>query len=77
MTSLPNTGHMLPSFFIGCIQHDFLPRGLSVYYFTTFSDTVLETIIVMWLFGSLWYRWTLPFEVVTPILHLFSSAVQL
>lgn len=31
----------------------------------------------MWLWGSLWDRWTLPFRVVTPILHVIFSAAQL
>jgi len=38
--------------------------------------TPLETIVVMYLFGSLWHRWTLPFRVVTPMLHLLFSAAQ-
>jgi hypothetical protein len=31
----------------------------------------------MYLFGSLWHRWTLAFKVVTPILHVLFSAAQL
>jgi len=39
--------------------------------------TTVETAIVMWLFGSLWSRWTLPFKVVTPMLHFLFSCAQL
>lgn len=39
--------------------------------------TVLETTVVFWLFGSLWDKWTLPFRVVTPILHALFSCAQL
>lgn len=39
--------------------------------------TTFETIIVMWLFGSLWDKWTLPFRVCTPLLHFLFSAAQL
>jgi hypothetical protein len=39
--------------------------------------TTIETAIAMWLFGSLWQRWTLPFKVVTPCLHLLFSVAQL
>lgn len=39
--------------------------------------TILETAIVMWLFGSLWDKWTLSLKVVTPFLHLLFSAAQL
>ena len=38
--------------------------------------TTLETIVVFWLFGSLWSKWTLPFKVVTPILHVLFSCAQ-
>ena len=39
--------------------------------------TIIETAIVMWLFGSLWDKWTLSLKVVTPILHVLFSAAQL
>lgn len=39
--------------------------------------TTLETIIVFWLFASLWDKWTLPFKVVTPILHVLFSCAQI
>ena len=45
--------------------------------FTTFGGTIFETIVTMYLFGSLWDRWTMAFKVVTPILHLAFSACQL
>ena len=39
--------------------------------------TVTETAVVMWLFASLWSRWSLSLKVVTPILHILFSAAQL
>jgi hypothetical protein len=39
--------------------------------------TTLETVVVFWLWGSLWDQWTIPFKVVTPILHALFSAAQL
>lgn len=39
--------------------------------------TALETVIIMWLFGSLWDKWSLSLKVVTPFLHLLFSAAQL
>lgn len=41
------------------------------------TGTVLETTVVFWLFASLWEKWTLPFLVVTPILHLLFSCAQI
>ncbi|KAK5447963.1 hypothetical protein LTS15_009462 [Exophiala xenobiotica] len=41
------------------------------------AGTVFETLIVFWLWGTLWNRWTLPFKIVTPILHALFSAAQL
>lgn len=40
------------------------------------AGTTIETIVVFWLWGSLWEKWTLPFKVVTPILHLLFSCAQ-
>lgn len=41
------------------------------------AGTTLETTVVFWLFASLWDQWTLPFKVVTPLLHLLFSCAQL
>src|ERR1700761_2442080 len=41
------------------------------------AGTLFETIIVFWLWGSLWQQWTLPFRIVTPLLHALFSAAQL
>ncbi|KAF2848572.1 hypothetical protein T440DRAFT_500447 [Plenodomus tracheiphilus IPT5] len=43
----------------------------------TFCGTVTESGVVLWLFFSLWSRWSIPFRVVTPILHAVFSAAQL
>lgn len=39
--------------------------------------TTVETVVVFWLWTSLWGQWTLPFKIVTPILHALFSAAQL
>lgn len=44
---------------------------------TEVVSTIVETGLVMWLFGSLWDRWTLAFKIATPILHVLFSAAQL
>ncbi|KAF2654858.1 hypothetical protein K491DRAFT_631106 [Lophiostoma macrostomum CBS 122681] len=58
-------------------DHHILCRIFLFSCITTFAGTVFETVIIMWLFGSLWHRWTLPFKIVTPILHVVFSAAQL
>jgi hypothetical protein len=58
-------------------DHNYLCKVFRFACITTFAGTVIETITVMWLFGSLWHRWTLPFKVVTPVLHVVFSAAQL
>ncbi|PVH98520.1 hypothetical protein DM02DRAFT_44294 [Periconia macrospinosa] len=58
-------------------SHEFLTKVFRFCCISTFSGTILETITVMWLFGSLWHRWSLSFKVVTPILHVVFSAAQL
>ncbi|KAF2012273.1 hypothetical protein BU24DRAFT_426129 [Aaosphaeria arxii CBS 175.79] len=58
-------------------DHHFLSRVFLFSFISTLSGTVIETIVVMWLFGSLWHRWTLPFKIVTPLLHVVFSAAQL
>ncbi|KYK58887.1 hypothetical protein DCS_00014 [Drechmeria coniospora] len=39
--------------------------------------TTVETAVVMWIFGSLWDRWSLSLKIATPILHTLFSAAQL
>jgi hypothetical protein len=58
-------------------DHSFLCKVFLFSSITTFTGTIVETITVFWLFGSLWHRRTLPFKVVTPILHVVFSAAQL
>jgi len=43
----------------------------------TFTGTISETIVAMYLFGQLWHRWAIAFKIVTPLLHLLFSACQL
>jgi hypothetical protein len=37
----------------------------------------METIVTMYLFGSLWHQWTIAFKIVTPLLHIAFAAAQL
>ncbi|KAL1643321.1 hypothetical protein SLS58_004992 [Diplodia intermedia] len=57
-------------------HHRFLARMFKVSCFTELASTTIETAIVMWLFGSLWDKWTIAFKVSTPILHVLFSAAQ-
>ncbi|KAF2467497.1 uncharacterized protein BDR25DRAFT_327349 [Lindgomyces ingoldianus] len=57
-------------------SHFFLSKIFRAAFFSTLCGTIIETIVVMWLFGSLWERWTIPFKVVTPMLHVVFSAAQ-
>lgn len=41
------------------------------------AGTLIETITVMTIFGSLWQSWTLAFKIATPFLHLLFSLAQL
>ncbi|KID72152.1 uncharacterized protein G6M90_00g028030 [Metarhizium brunneum] len=54
---------------------------LSRLFYTTMAlelvGTTVETVVVMWLFGSLWDKWSLSLKVVTPLLHFLFSAAQL
>lgn len=44
---------------------------------TTLCGTITETIVTMYMFGSLWNRWTLAFKITTPMLHVLFAAAQL
>jgi hypothetical protein len=44
---------------------------------TTLIGTTAETVLTMWLFGSLWKQWTMAFKVTTPMLHVLFAACQL
>jgi hypothetical protein len=58
-------------------RHHFLSRVFLLSCFSTAFGTLCETIVTMWLFGSLWSRWRLAFKVVTPLLHIAFSAAQI
>ncbi|KAJ6781880.1 hypothetical protein PWT90_08036 [Aphanocladium album] len=52
----------------------------NVFYATAILEvvgTTIETIIVMFLFGSLWNKWSLSLKIATPFLHTLFSAAQL
>lgn len=44
---------------------------------TTLTGTITETIVTMYMFGSVWNRWTLAFKITTPMLHVLFAAAQL
>jgi hypothetical protein len=39
--------------------------------------TTAETVLVMWIFGTLWEKWNLAFKIVTPSLHVLFTVAQL
>jgi len=57
-------------------KHAFLIKIFRAAFFSTLVGTTVETIVVMWLFGSLWSKWTIGFKVATPILHIIFTAAQ-
>jgi hypothetical protein len=58
-------------------SHQFLVKIFRLSCITTFIGTIFETILTMYLFGSLWDRWTLAFKIVTPLLHILFASCQL
>ena len=58
-------------------SHNFLSRLFMFACFTTFGGTIFETIVTMYLFGSLWDQWQIAFKVATPILHIAFCCAQL
>lgn len=58
-------------------SHHFLRKIFRLSCITTLIGTLTETILTMYLFGSLWPRWTIAFKVTTPMLHVLFAAAQL
>jgi hypothetical protein len=58
-------------------SHQFLKKLFKTAMITTLTGTTAETILTMYLFGSLWNRWTMAFKVTTPMLHLLFMSCQL
>jgi hypothetical protein len=58
-------------------EHKFLRKLFRTAAITTFTGTMAETILTMYLFGSLWQRWTIAFKVTTPMLHILFMSAQL
>ena len=57
-------------------DHPLLAR---IFYATAILEvvgTTVETAIVMFLFGSLWEKWSLSLKIATPFLHALFSAAQ-
>ncbi|KAH8802921.1 hypothetical protein F5884DRAFT_824006 [Xylogone sp. PMI_703] len=58
-------------------EHAFLRRLFLISCITTATGTTLETIVTMYLFGSLWPKWETAFKIATPLLHVAFSAAQI
>ncbi|POS77282.1 hypothetical protein DHEL01_v204311 [Diaporthe helianthi] len=58
-------------------SHAFLRKLFLAAMATTLTGTISETILTMYMFGSLWNRWTLAFKITTPMLHVLFAAAQL
>lgn len=58
-------------------SHIFLAKVFRLAFITTLVGTTAETILTMYLFGSLWNRWTIAFKVTTPMLHALFASAQL
>ncbi|RDW75203.1 hypothetical protein BP6252_06345 [Coleophoma cylindrospora] len=58
-------------------SHAFLRKLFRLACITTLTGTIAETILTMYLFGSLWDRWTIAFKVTTPMLHVLFASAQL
>ncbi|RDL37098.1 Uncharacterized protein BP5553_04531 [Venustampulla echinocandica] len=58
-------------------SHRFLRNIFCMSCITTLTGTVAETILTMYLFGSLWDRWTIAFKVATPMLHVLFASCQM
>jgi hypothetical protein len=57
--------------------HRFLRKLFRFATITTLTGTTAETILTMYLFGSLWHRWTIAFKITTPMLHVLFMCAQL
>jgi len=58
-------------------RHLFLSRLFLFACISTAFGTLCETIVIFYLFGSLWSQWQVAFKIVTPVLHCAFSATQL
>ncbi|KAJ5093135.1 hypothetical protein N7456_008996 [Penicillium angulare] len=58
-------------------RHSFLGRVFLSSCIITAGGTLCETVLIMWLFGSLWSRWQIAFKVVTPLLHTAFCTAQI
>lgn len=58
-------------------HHLFLSRLFHFAAISTFFGTICETLVIFYLFGSLWPQWQIAFKIVTPLLHCAFSATQL
>ena len=58
-------------------DHGYLRKVFMFAAIVTAMGTLIETIVVMYIWGWAWHRWSLEFKVITPILHVIFSAAQI
>lgn len=58
-------------------SHGFLCTLFRTACLTTFVGTISEIILITYLFGQLWDRWSISFKIMTPIVQIAFSAAQL
>lgn len=58
-------------------NHRFLARLFFATMWLELFGTLVETVVMMTLFGLLWQDWSLSLNIATPLLHLLFSCAQL
>ncbi|KUJ12275.1 uncharacterized protein LY89DRAFT_204393 [Mollisia scopiformis] len=58
-------------------EHKFLYKIFRICCVSTLIGTTAETALTMYLFGVLWYDWTIAFKITTPMLHVLFASAQL
>jgi hypothetical protein len=58
-------------------DHRFLARLFYATMWLELLGTLVETVVMMVLFGLLWQEWSLSLKVATPLLHVLFSCAQL
>ena len=57
-------------------SHPFLAKVFKFVCIITLIGTILETVLTMYMFRTLWSRWSLAFKIIIPLLHIAFSAAQ-
>lgn len=58
-------------------NHGFLARLFYATMWLELAGTLVETVVMMALFGLLWQEWSLSLKIATPMLHVLFSCAQL